>query len=199
MVLLKQGQVISMLQFDKQGLANELLNNLEEEFKWTFEAWKNEVFKYMRYNEFKSQGNLDFELEKEKNKIIAYLKANTYVLADSYGTGSLMLDNNPGLRGYMKSISKANGTWNPARRGKTIVGRPKGHYTDVFGKEHDTSGIKEGQPLEGVTVRAGYKIQPVAPSRALEIAKGRLYGTYLPNAYKLAVQRTNFAKYLKES
>ena len=199
MVLLKQGQVISMLQFDKQGLVNELLNNLEEEFKWTFEAWKNEVFKYMRYNEFKTQANLDFELEKEKNKIIAYLKANTYVLADSYGTGSLMATDNPGYAAYRSNIGDGKGQWNPLRSSNTIVGRKTGHYTDVFGREHNTSGKKAGYPLEGVTVRAGYKIQPVAPSRALEIAKGRLYGTYLPNAYKLAVQRTNFAKYLKES
>jgi len=56
-----------------------------------------------------------------------------------------------------------------------------------------------GIPLEGVTVREGYKIEPVAPSRALEIAEGWLYRTYLPQAYKNAIQKTNFAKYLKES
>ena len=120
-----------MLQLDKQGLANELLENIEEELKWVLENWKNEVIKYMGFNEFKRNANTDYELERESNMIVAYLKANTYVLADSYGTGSLMLSDNPGFRSYMQSIGKEGG-WNPARRGKNIVGHPEGTYTDFL-------------------------------------------------------------------
>lgn len=198
MVLLKQGQVISMLQLDKQGLANELLENIEEELKWVLENWKNEVIKYMGFNEFKRNANTDYELERESNMIVAYLKANTYVLADSYGTGSLMLSDNPGFRSYMQSIGKEGG-WNPARRGKNIVGHPEGTYTDVLGNKRTTSGSMKGKNLEGVTLNTGYTIQPVAPSRATEIAMGWLYKTYLPKAYKNAIQKTDFSKYLKES
>ena len=195
MVLLKQGQVISMLKFDTKGLANELLNNLKLEIQETFENdWEQNVVKFMNYGEFKTQADFKVEVRRYLNSIITYLEANTYVLADSYGTGSLMLLDNPGYRKYRNSDA-----WNKRRTSNTIVGREAGEYTDIFGKTHRTSGSKAGDPLEGVTVREGYKIQPVAPSRALEAAEGYMYRTYLPNAYKLAVQRTNFAKFLKES
>lgn len=182
-----------MLKFDKQGLANEILMRLEVELQSALTAWKNEVIGFMNYNEFKKNANLDYEIQKEGQKIIAYLKANTYVLADSYGTGSLMLLDNPGYQEYRNSDR-----WNPLRTSNTIVGRERGHYTDIFGREHDTSGSKAGDPLEGVTVREGYKINPVAPSRALEAGLGMLYRQHLPKAYELAIKKVDIWKYLKE-
>ena len=182
-----------MLKFDKQGLANEILMRLEIELQSALTAWKNEVIGFMNYNEFKKNANLDYEIQKEGQKIIAYLKANTYVLADSYGTGSLMLLDNPGYQEYRNSDR-----WNPLRNSNTIVGRKAGHYTDIFGREHNTSGSKAGEPLEGVTVREGYKINPVAPSKAIEIALGWLYRTYLPKVYSSVIQKIDFSKYLIE-
>lgn len=187
-----------MLQFDKQGLANEILTRLEIELEYALTAWKNEVIKYMNFNEFKKNANTDYEIKREGQKIIAYLKANTYVLADSYGTGSLMLLDNPGYQEYRNNKGKEAGQWNPLRTSNTIVGREKGHYTDIFGRGHDTSGSKAGDPLEGVTVREGFTINPVAPSRAVEIAMGWLYKTYLPKAYSLVIQKIDIGKYLKE-
>ena len=182
-----------MLQFDKNALANEILTRLEIELEDALTAWKNEVIKYMNFNEFKKNANTDYEIKREGQKIIAYLKANTYVLADSYGTGSLMLLDNPGYQEYRNSKA-----WNPLRSSNTIVGREAGHYTDIFGREHNTSGSKAGEPLEGIRVRDGYTINPVAPSRAVEIAMGWLYKTYLPKAYSLAIQKIDIGKYLKE-
>lgn len=187
-----------MLKFDKQGLANEILMKLEIELQSALTAWKNEVIGFMGYNEFKKNANLDYEIQEEGQKIIAYLKANTYVLADSYGTGSLMLLDNPGYQEYRNNKGKEAGQWNPLRTSNTIVGRERGHYTDIFGRKHETSGSKAGDSLEGVTVREGYKINPVAPSRALEAGLGMLYRQHLPNAYKLAIKKVDIGKYLKE-
>ena len=196
MVLLKREQVINMsLKFDKRGLANELLKNFEKELQWVLQAWENEVIKYMRFAEFQKNADVDFELKKQSNAIIAYLKVNTYVLADSYGTGSLMLIDNPGFQEYKK-------TWHEDRKSTRIVGRKSsypGTYTDVLGHKRTTSGSMKGKNLEGVTLNTGYQIQPVAPSRAVEIAEGWLYKTYLPKAYSNAIKNTNFAKYLIES
>lgn len=193
-----QEQVISMLKFDKKGLANELLKNLEKELQWVLQAWENEVIKYMRFAEFQKNADVDFELKKETNKIIAYLKANTYVLADSYGTGSLMLTDNPGYQAYRNS-----NRWNPSRVNNFITGRPEGEYTDVFGRKRYSSGYLEGINIEGSELRAGsgyvVTVELVAPSRAIEIAEGWLYKTYLPKTYSNAVQKTNFARYLIES
>lgn len=194
MVLTKQGQVINMLKFDKQGLANEILKNFKNELSWVLDAWKNEVIKGMRYNEFKSNADLDFVIKSNTKSVIAYLEANTYVLADSYGTGSLMLTSNPGYEAYRRSSS-----WNKYRTGRAIAGREAGDYIDIFGKQHHTSGIYKGKTLEGRYVRGGFKIEPVAPSYAIQIAEQWLYKTYLPRAYSNAVKNTNFGKYLIES
>lgn len=186
------------LKFDKKGLANELLKNLENELKWVLKAWEDEVIQYMRNPDFQANADLDFEIKRESETIIAYLKANTYVLADSYGTGSLMLTDNPGYQSYRNS-----NRWNPARVDNHITGRPEGKYIDAFGNQKYSWGYLEGRNLEGQTLRAGsgyeFKIEPVAPSKALEIAEKWLYKTYLPKAYSNAARNTNFARYLIES
>lgn len=200
-----------MLKFDKQGLANEILKNLEIELQDVFEKWKEEVENKMRNIEFKQNAVVEKEITRISNSIIVYLRANTYVLADSYGTGSLMLSNNPGFQNYIKNTSynsmNKSGSFNPLRTGKAIMGRPRGFYIDVFGKRHETSGAFAGKNIEGMVVNSGkkgkifkrkYRIEPVAPSYTIQLAEQWLYATHLPRAYKLAIQRTNFSKYLKE-
>ena len=183
-----------MLKFDKVGLANEILIKLEVELASALTAWKHEVIKSMNFSEFKKNADADYEIKLEGRRIIAYLKANTYVLADSYGTGSLMLLDNPGYQEYRNSDR-----WNPARKSNAIAGRPAGTYVDVLsGKSKTSSGTMEGENIEGVEMTTGYKINPVAPSRAVESALGWLYKTYLPRAYRLAIKNVNFGKYLIE-
>lgn len=104
-----------------------------------------------------------------------------------------------------------SGLWNPARRGKAIVGRPKGTYTNIFGQQRTTSGVFEGQKIEGKRVFKGkrrqndgvttedYYIYPLPPSRAIQIAEEMLFKQWIPLAYKRTAQRVNFAKYLIES
>lgn len=140
-------------------------------------------------------------MKRETDRIIGYLIANTYVLAESYGTGSFMLDNNPGLAEYKKS-----GYWNRARKGKAIAGRPAGRYTNLFNQERTTSGAFEGDNIEGKRVytrkkesERDYYISPTKPSYAIQLANNWLWKTYLPKAYELAIKKINFAKYLIES
>lgn len=78
------------------------------------------------------------------------------------------------------------------------MGRKSGTYTDVFGREHNTSGIYKGKSLEGRYVRGGFKIEPVSPSYTLQISEQWLYKTYLPRAYRNAIKGLNFSKFLKE-
>lgn len=190
------------LHFDKVGLANEILNKLQVELESAFNAWEIEVMSKVRHNYFGNDVNpeVGHSFKRETNAIIGFLKANTYVLADSYGTGSFMLDNNPGFEEYKRK------NWGNFRHSKAIVGRPKGRYTDIFGREHKTSGTFEGVNIEGKRVytrkkesERDYYISPVHPSYAIQLAENWLYKTYLPRAYKLAVQNINFAKYLKEN
>ena len=204
MVLLKQEQVINMLKFDIENLMKDFLRNLEIELRDATEAWKIEALSKMRGIKFAHgdavKAEVDKEIQRKTNGIIVYLKANGVALADSYGVGSLMTSDNPGLKEYMSSDS-----WNPARRGKAIVGRPEGYYTDIFGRKRHSTGRLKGVNLEGKRVYTkqkdsenDYYISPSNPSYALQMAEQWLMKTYLPRAYKLAVQRTNFGKYLKE-
>ena len=182
------------LKLDIKGLTNEILNKLETELNWAFEAWETEVYQRLKTPEFADNAEVEAELHKETNTIIAYLKANPVVIADSYGTGSLMLDNIPGFQEYRNSKN-----WNPVRTGKTIVGRTKGEYTDVFGNKRSSRGSMAGLDIERLVIRIGDKIETESPSYALQDAENFLYATYLPRAYKLAVQNINFGKYLIES
>lgn len=183
------------------GLTNEILEKLEEQLNYALIAWRTEVLDGLKHPFYgmDERPEVEYTIEKGSKKIIAYLKANAYVLADSYGTGSLMLDNNPGLAEYRRSNS-----WNPERKGKTIVGRRKGNYVDVFGRRRHSEGSLAGISLENrrfkaTKARAEYHIAPTHPSYAVQMAEEWLYRTYLPNAYKLAIRNVNFAKYLKES
>lgn len=206
MALLKQEQVISMaLKFDTENLLKEFLNNLEIELQFATDSWKQEALSKMRGIKFSHEkeqikAEVDKAIQNESKKIVVFLKANAVALADSYGVGSLMTSDNPGLQEYMNSDR-----WNKARSGKTIVGRKEGYYTDIFGRQRHSSGTMEGKPLEGRRVYTkkndeenDYYISPSNPSYALQMAEQWLYKTYLPRAYSNAIKRTNFAKYLKE-
>ena len=190
------------LKFDKVGLANEILNKLSIELESACVAWEFEVMSKIGHNYFGEGTNpkVDHIIKTETDKIVAYLQANTYVLADSYGTGSFMLDNNPGLADY-----KAK-NWHSDRHSKAIHGRKSGVYYDVFRRRHETSGAFKGVNIEGKRVytrkkesEKDYYISPTKPSYAVQLAEQWLYKTYLPRAYKLAVQNINFSKYLIES
>ena len=195
------------LRFDMNGLTNEILAKLEEQLNYALIAWRTEVLNKLKHPFYGTDERpyVEYEIKRQSDAIIAYLKANTYVLADSYGTGSLMLSDNPGFKTYMMNPGNKRGQINPARKGKAISGRPAGRYVDIFGREHETSGVYAGDNIEGKVVYrrkkglfsvSKYKIQPTRPSYALQTAEEWLYKTYLPNAYKLAVKNINFSKYL---
>ncbi len=87
------------------------------------------------------------------DKCIFYADA----ILESYGKGEQMDVNNPYLKEYIRSE-----LWNPSRKqsvGASIVGRPAGDYTNIFGEKSTSSGLKEGVPLGKVTKKPTYAIQ----------------------------------------
>lgn len=91
-----------------------------------------------------------------KRMVVGYAHA----IIDSYGTGSKMDTHyNAALSDY-----KGSDLYNPARSGKTIVGRPKGSYTNIFGETQVSSGKREGKSVEKI-----YK--PQSPSYAFQRAE----------------------------
>lgn len=183
------------LRIDKKGLSNAILNKLQKYIEYAFDIWESDVYKGLKHPGFGEgiKPEVGHYFSREGNVLIGYLQANPYVLADSYGTGSLMLDNNPGLAEY-----KASARWNPDRNGKKIVGRAMGVYRDTFGRARVTSGKFKGKILEGRNFN-GYHIAPTHPSYAIQIAEKWLYEIYLPKMYDAAISEINFSQYLIES
>lgn len=196
------------LRLNVNGLTNEFLNIFEQELDDALNRWKTELFDNLKHRFYFKYAQASHEIHRQSKMVVAYLKANPYVLADSYGTGSLMLSDNPGFSEYMRNAGSGKGQVNPARTGKAIAGRPKGRYVDMFGREHETSGVFEGKNIEGKTVykrkkglfdTSEYKIEPTSPSRAIQIAEELLYKQWIPIAYNNTMRRLNIAKFLIES
>lgn len=190
------------LRLNVNGLINEFLNIFERELESALDSWENEVKSKLKHPFYSNSNNakVSHEIKREAKGLVAYLKANTYVLADSYGTGSNMLDINPGLAAYRNNKK----LWNPERTGKAIVGRKEGPYTDLFGRPRKTSGAFKGVNIEGKRVSNNvngndYYISATHPSYAIQLAEQYLYKQWIPLAYKRAINNLNFAKFLIES
>lgn len=92
-----------------------------------------------------------------ESKVTFYVNA----ILDSYGTGSKIDTSNEFLNEYQSSS-----LWNPLRNSLTVVGRPQGSYTDIFGNEAYSSGRMAGMNLE-----AAKKYSPRNPSFAIQRAE----------------------------
>lgn len=196
------------LRFDTKLFENDLLAKLQKNLGYAFDIWESDVYKHLKHPFYGEdiRPYVSHYFRVEGKTLMGFLQANTYVLADSYGTGSLMLDNNPGLAAYKADKDR----WNPERTGKAIVGRRQGSYVDIFGRKHTTSGVFAGKNIEGRKVNSsnktkkrrkitGYYIAPTHPSYAIQIAEKWLYENYIPKMYAQTIKEMNFAKYLKES
>lgn len=103
-----------------------------------------------------------------------YINARCHFYAqailESFGTGS-KADTREGFT-YWDEYKKSE-FWNPARTGTTIVGRPKGSYTNIFGEPEESSGHNKGKPIEGFWMydkKMGYdvKVEPQHPKYMIQ-------------------------------
>lgn len=199
------------LKLDYNKLIEDYLKYFYEELDWALKAWEAEVYqkskslfalrsrgKKSRLSVETNKTHVKSRIKRERRKIIAYLNANTSALIDSFGTGSLMnITDNPGFKEYFNNKGDGQGQWNPVRHGKTIVGRKKGWYVDLFGRKRHSSGVFEGQSMEGKKFH-GFTIEPIPPSNAIPEANKALWNTYIPAAIKNARNRIKFSNYVIE-
>ena len=179
-----------MLRIDVNKFSKSFLEIFKTELYSCLENWKQDVYKNMKDHPsfLKAGAKVDYLIKKEANSVIAYLKANNHVLASSYGTGSLMLQYNPGLAAY-----KSSSNWNKARRWNAIYGRKKGEsYMDFFsGKTKISKGKFENTDIEA-------RVMIISPTYALQDAKRYLYTIYIPRAYKNTMNKIKFSSFLVE-
>lgn len=89
-----------------------------------------------------SGSNRDLKLVDAKEFIVTKAKFYAEAIIQSYGTGKFADTT------YWEQYESGS-LFNPARKGKgtTIVGRPAGSYTNIFGEKETSSGKNEGKPL----------------------------------------------------
>lgn len=157
------------LQIEKGAFVKEFRKVFYKELKESQNFFKEDVKSCFGTNLAISSGEIYTEIQKEADKFIMNIDANTEALMDIFGTGSKMnTTDNPLLDEYISSDK-----WNSYRSKSdtTIRGRKAGSYTDVFGNQRESSGNLAGYDIEGMTYtqpNGGYiKIEAQEPSDAL--------------------------------
>lgn len=191
------------LSLDYKALMNDYIKYFMSELDISLKAWEIEVKSGLSSNFANSvtggktkkipRAWVNSYVENTSTVIKGFLEANTVVIADSFGTGSLMLQDNPALEEYKKSEY-----WNKYRKGNYITGREEGNYIDFFGRPRTSKGTFKGKILEGRRIKDNFIIKPIPPSKALQNAEMRLYNTYIPRVYHNTLRKINFSKYVIE-
>lgn len=180
------------LKFDYNNLIKDFINEFYKELEIALNAWENEVYHYVKFDgsEVNQKAEVNTYIKRTENALIGFLEANTTVLADAYGTGTLMnITDNPLFKEYYK---KKEERWNPLRTNKTIVGRKIGGYIDIFGNQRHGS-VKDNEKPKPIKF-----VKPIPPSNSIKIANSLLDKTYIPAALRNARDKINFSKYLIE-
>lgn len=185
-----------MLRFNADKAIDELIKLSHEAVKSLSKAVVSDIKREMRWREAISQKKFDTIISKTQELVMADIGANAYVIADTFGTGSEALTDNPKWQEYMSNKGSDEWQSNPARKGTSIVGRPKGKYIDFFGRARYSSGAFAGKNLENKRIaykinkakwnakKKYYVIKPIKPSEAVITAMYWYEKSRLPNALK---------------
>lgn len=107
----------------------------------------------------------DDDIKEIAGVIVASISGGAWAAMDEHGTGHMMDRGNPALKDYM-----GGSLWNPQRMGYTVVGRPAGTYTNIFGEKVTSKGKREGQEIEFPEYKGKHPFVPHPPSHAMQTA-----------------------------
>ena len=160
------------------------------------DVYFNEVESHMRTPEGR-QDLTKSEVELVAGWITAQVIGGPWATLDQWGRGSLMDTSNPALQDYLFNTAAG---WNPARHDLAIRGRPKGTYTDFFGRTRTSSGALEGRDLETDPPQKGRfqtdQFDPWPPSHAFTTAMAWMQLNTIQNMLKEAIAVFPFHKYI---
>lgn len=177
-----------MLRINTKKLMNEIFNIFTVELFNSLEGWESDVSKLNgAIPSFASSAKVRYEIQKEAHRVVAYLKANPAMLAVAYGTGSLMLENNPGLAKYKRNKS----LWPTYRATNAIVGREAGEHPNIFRGKATSKGRFKGKNIEN-------KITLLKPTNSIQDANKFLYQSRIPKAWKATMSKINISKFVEE-
>lgn len=198
-----------MLRINKEKMMQDFLTEFEPNLKEALDSWKNDIEKFSSLDFIKKLGvpkaDYKISLETFNNMITVFFKANPTLLADIYGTGSEMIEDQKlpeVFNDYWNNRGAMAAQVNPTRKGHEIAGRPAGVYQTIFGNKRTSEGRKAGESIEG---QAGIKV--IKPDTALlnkyfgtaiEIANKFFKTTYLRVAINNTIKGMDLSKYVIE-
>lgn len=186
-----------MLRFNSEKAIDMLIALSKDTITALSKEVVSDIKREMRWKEAISNKKFDTIISKTEKMVMADIGANAYVIADTFGTGSQAMTNNPKWKEYISN--KGGNEWqsNPARQSTTIVGRPRGRYIDFFGRARYSTGAFAGKNLENKRIaykinrmkwkekNRYYIIKPIKPSQAIITALYWYEQSRLPTALKI--------------
>lgn len=174
-----------VLKFDSDRLYADLVEHLMKVMDSINQQFFKEATAYLS-----ADGKADSDIEKSVlsneadfiasggNKfIVARCKFYAEAIMDSFGTGSKSDTSEDSYWDDYKAT--ADGTpkfFNPLRTGTTVVGRPRGSYIDIYGKQQSTWGNMAGESIEIKDALpdekdSSWRFLPRSPSRSIQRAE----------------------------
>lgn len=174
---------MATLTFDSRAA----FNGLREEIIKMADMLIDEYYNEIQYGMDTPEGreSLELGLSKDDRTLIhREIIGGAWAIIDSFGTGSKMDTSNPFLTEYKQSA-----LWNPERHTNTIVGRPKGSYTNIFGETKESSGKMAGLYIEHI-------VDVKTPSMAFQNAwRWMQAGNRVGKRLQECIRGFNFARY----
>jgi hypothetical protein len=178
------------IRFDGKACADSLYLNLKQAMKELQQELLNEARQGMLTPEG-AESLHDEEITDVAGVIVAAIVGGADAAMDEWGTGSMMDRNNPALTNYI-----GGELWNPQRMGHTVVGRPKGIYTNIYGEQVESSGKMEGLEIEYPRYDGNNAFVPHPPSHAIQTAARWMANGRMQSKIKGVIARFPFGKFI---
>lgn len=163
------------LTFDAEGCYRALIQKLIEVADSIMEEFYNDAILGLDAKGKEDSERINAVWDETQEYVEAHCKFYADALMQSFGTGS---NADISADSYWNEYEHSD-MFNPARqRRTTIVGRPKGKYTNIFGEEQESSGKNSGKNLEYIYITnengETVQIKPLVPKFSIQNAEGWL-------------------------
>lgn len=159
------------LTFDADGCYRAMVNKLIEVADSIMEEFYNDAILGLDADGKEDSERIDAVINKTSGYIEAQCKFYANALMESFGIGN---GADTGPDSYWNEY-KQMPFFNKLRRSRTVVGRTKGTYTNIFGEEQESTGKNAGKNLETLHIigREGNYVQvkPLAAKRSIQNAE----------------------------
>lgn len=176
---------MAYLRFNSDKMMLDVSNKIEQKLKIRFEEFKTAVLSKIQWEEARGMAEFEKQFSKTVDEIIVDVRANAYLIIDSFGTGTKSNLEDDLYSKYMQDKEY----WNSLRTGKQIVGRKKGLYKDFLtGESIESSGSMAGDPLD---------YEEISPTSSIQDEWKDLFVIGIPLIIKEVLNSINYNNYFE--